>query len=770
MKRELTPKDVIYKIDINNSKDNFNNSIMPQYKDIYDKMKQIIDIDKYGYNIYIVDEFNKEKLNDIIQYIKKLYVKKTNPKDICYVVSDNEKIPKVIFMDNGNGISLKRAVEEIKELYKDFIDSFYDNSSNDKEKEVIIDKIQKKKNKLIDELIEKSHSEGFEIKTTEDGFSFIPMKEDKKLMTENDYDVLSASEKDTILSKIKELRVQSKNILEELKVIEDVEIEKIKNIFRVYFDTKLKSKKDEYFEKFKNNKDAYSYIETIFEDIEKNVVDNYSINYDEDEENIINIISKYYVNVLVDNSENITAPVIYEDDPNVNNLIGSIEYENHNGNYVTDVSLIKAGSILKANGGCLIIRMDNLVNNPSAYYYLKKALLNEKISFDYNRGYLEAISLNGLNPEPINIEEKVVVIGDYHTYQMLYNYDNDFKNIFKIRAEFKPDIKINNENKSVFFKYIEGYSKNNHIEAISEEAINKIAKFLSRKAESRNKLFLDYIEIDKVLMLSNNNAKKNKRNGIEAEDIDKYINSNSEFQDEIFEMYKENKILLDVTSKKIGQINGLSVIDAGYIIFGKPNRITCTCYKGDGNIIDIQKDSNLSGSIHSKSINILKGWINSTLGDYKRLSVDFHLCFEQVYGQIEGDSASVAEILVMISAISRIPIRQNIAVTGSINQFGEIQPIGGVNEKIEGFFNVCKILDDIEGKGVLIPSSNADNIVLNEEVEDAVKNNKFHIYTMENINDAMDTMMGEGSLNSYKIIKFAKDEMDKYRTGSESRK
>lgn len=762
MKRELTPKDVIYNVHID-SNENFDNNIMPQYEDIYSKLSQVINIDKYGYNVYIVDDFTKEKLDDIIIYIKKLYEDKINPKDICYAVSKDEKSPKAIIVDNGEGNMFKKTVEEIKKLYMTFIYNFYD-SSSDKQKELIIDKIQRKKNEIIDTLIEKSHNEGFEIKINDGGFSFIPMKENK-LMTENDYDVLNASEKEDILNKIKKLRSKSKDVLEELKNIENMEIEKIKSIFKDYFDTKLNISKDKYIEIFKDNKKVYEYIKNMFEDIEKRVIDNYTINYDEDEENIINIVSKYAVNVVVDNSENKTAPVIYEEDPNLNNLIGTIEYENHNGSYVTDVNLIKAGSILKANEGCLIIRIDNLINNPSVYYCLKKVLLNEKVTFDYSRGYLELITLNSLNPEPVNIKEKIILIGDYNTYHTLYNYDNDFKNIFKIKAEFKPNIRINNKNKAIFYNHIKKCLKNNNIKSTTSLAVDKLAKCLSRKAENRNKLFLDSLEIDKILMLANSSAEKNNRNKIVEEDVLNAIYAPNTLEDEVLEMYEENKILLDVKDKKIGQINGLSVIDTGYISIGKPNRITCTCYKGNGSIIDIQRDSNLSGNIHSKSINILKGWINNTLGDYKNLSVDFHLCFEQLYGKIEGDSASVAEALCMISSLSKIPIRQDISVTGSIDQFGEVQPIGGVNEKIEGFFNVCKVIDSIENKGVLIPERNADSIILKEEVEEAISNNKFHIYTMENINDAMNIMMGNDSLDSYKIIKFAKVEMDKYRIG-----
>ena len=212
---------------------------------------------------------------------------------------------------------------------------------------------------------------------------------------------------------------------------------------------------------------------------------------------------------------------------------------------------------------------------------------------------------------------------------------------------------------------------------------------------------------------------------------------------EILNNYTEKKMLIDVKNSKIGQVNGLSVIDTGYFSFGKPIKITCCCYKGEGNIVDVQKESNLSGNIHSKSINILKGYISTINGGFNKLPVDFHLSFEQIYGKIDGDSASVAEIICMLSALSKIPIKQNIAVTGSVNQFGDVQPIGGVNDKIEGFFGVCKAIDTIVGKGVLIPLSNADDLVLNEEVEREIKNGNFHIYTMTSIEDAMEVLMGD---------------------------
>ena len=225
--------------------------------------------------------------------------------------------------------------------------------------------------------------------------------------------------------------------------------------------------------------------------------------------------------------------------------------------------------------------------------------------------------------------------------------------------------------------------------------------------------------------------------------------------------------LIDVSNSKIGQVNGLSVIDTGYFSFGKPIKITCCCYKGSGNIIDVQQESNLSGSIHSKSINILKGYMSNINGGFSRLPVDFHLSFEQIYGKIDGDSASVAEIISMLSALSKVPVKQNIALTGSVNQFGEVQPIGGVNHKIEGFFAACKVLDTVKDKGVLIPLSNADDLVLNEEVEQEIKNGNFHIYTMTSIDDAIQVLMGDSEENFESLMLTISKELKKY---SSSRK
>jgi lon-related putative ATP-dependent protease len=468
------------------------------------------------------------------------------------------------------------------------------------------------------------------------------------------------------------------------------------------------------------------------------------------------------VNVIVDNSNYEECPIIYEEDPSIANLLGSIEYENKNGTYVTDISLIKSGALLKANEGCLIIRMNSLISNSSAYYYLKKCLISSKVDLDYNRGYLEILSLNGLKPQPVPICEKVILIGDYESYSFLYNYDEDFKKIFKIRAEYEPVIEINNDTKISFINNITKLIETNNLNPITDEAVIELAKFLSRKAENRKKMYLNDYEINRVVMQANNNALMDNRQSIEGNDILNVAWEEEILEKEVLDGFKDKTILMNIEDKKIGEINGLSVIDTGFMSFGKPIKITCNCYKGSGEVIDVQKSGDLSGSIHSKAINILKGYINKLNGGYEKIPVDFHISFEQIYGRVDGDSASIAEIISMISALSKIPIKQNIAVTGSVNQVGNVQPIGGVNEKIEGFYKVCKLLGNKENNGVLIPYSNRDNIVLRKEVEQRITNGDFHIYTMNTVEDAIEALMCDENIRVSDVYESIKKEIKKY--------
>lgn len=760
MKRKLTPKEVIYNFELGGISSKKNKSVLPQYSEAYKKIKTALEIDKEGYNVYLVDDYSMDKVKTIIEYIENVLKDRDKPDDICYVVKNDEKKPIPIFVSNGFGKKFKATLEDIQSSLIEYTFEFYNNSIS-KEKEKLVDTIQKKRNEIINNLIIISKSSGFEIKSNDGGFTFIPLNDGRE-MTEEEYEDLDSDKKELMISKVNELKLKAKEILEELKLMEVNELEKIKGIMYDYLNEKLEDKREKYKKIFHRDTEVIEYLEYVCDSIVTYLIDNYSISYDDDEDKINEIIYKYMINVIVDNSEQNSPPVIFEEDPNLNNLLGSIEYENHNGIYVSDVSLIKAGSLIKANGGCLILRVNNLLSNSQAYYYLKKVLLSEKVDLDYNKGYLELLALSGLKPKPINIRQKVILIGDYETYDLLYTHDEDFKKIFKMRTEYNPILDIDKDVKGALIREINNFSSANNIRPLTDEAIKQIAKCLSRKAENKNKIYFESYELNNLILLANNKVKEENRNTIDGKDIIDIAYEEELIEKEILQSYKEGKTLIEVVNSKVGQVNGLSVIDTGYVSFGKPIKITCICYKGEGNIIDAQRDSNLSGKIHNKALSILKGYISTLNGGYTKLPVDLHVSFEQIYGVVNGDSASIAEILCMLSSISKIPIRQNIAVTGSINQFGEVQPIGGVNQKIEGFFKVCKAMDTIENKGVLIPASNKEDLVLCEEVEIAIKEGKFSIYTMKSVEDAVRVLLDKPAINFDKVTKAINKEIEKY--------
>lgn len=759
MKRQLTPNEVLFNVDFDEKNEILKLKDIPEVKAFYEKIKRGITIEEDGYNLYLIDSFSKEKLNNIMTYIKNIYKSSKAPSDICYVTLKDRRKPEVLILKNGRGKVLKETINKIKKDYLNSARSFY-NGSSESEKDLILEKIHDKRASYVEELVKLSKDEGFDIKPTNGGFAFFPLKGEGDVMTEKEYDDLPENNKESIIVKASCLKKKAEKVLEKLRVMELDVIKELKILYSKFLSEDMELKKEGYLLKFLTEDKAYEYLERLFIEIENGLIACYNINIEDDEEKIENLLNGFEISVLVDNSNYKHPRVIYEEDPTISNLIGSIEYENHNGNYVTNLSLINPGKLLLANEGCVIIRLNQLANNIYSYYYLKKVLLTEKVSLECSKSYLDVLAVNGLKPDSIEVKVKVILIGDYQSYDILYREDEDFKKLFPLRVEYPSIIKKDGIDFSEIREYIHHRGLSNNIKKISEDGIKEVIKYLSKIAGSRDKISIDSSYIDKLLILAKN--KDRSKIEIDVEDIRDIIYLKDSIEKEVLEQYKDDKMLLSLNGKKVGAINALSVIDTGWCSFGKPMRLTCVVCKGEGKILDIQKESNLSGSIHEKSINIIKGLISNLINPYEKLPVDFHLSFEQTYGTIDGDSASVAEILCILSGLSKRGIKQNIAVTGSINQFGEVQPIGGLNEKIEGFYNVCKIKKE-KNIGVLIPESNINEIILNNEVEEAIKNKELIIYTMNSLDDAIETMILEDSESIDCFYSEIKKEILKYK-------
>lgn len=767
MKKELTSQEVKFNFSFKESRLEGSVTMIPEIDGEYEKIGRALDIKKEGYNIYLIDSFSKEKLMKLQAYIREQYKYLEPPKDICYVALEDYKKPEVLFVSNGNGKKLKDAVQEVRNNYIDLVEEFY-NSSTEDEKDELIEEIQNKRNSYVSELMEMAKKENFEVKVTNKGFAFIPLI-NGKVISEREYDNLEREKKEVIVAKATVLKKKAEVILGKIKEIEVKSITKLKEIYSDFLTKEMEDLKDEILFQFIDDDNSYEYLERLFILLEKEIIECYSMDIDEDEEKLYEVINKFEIHLLVDNSMLHNPPIIYEEDPSVNNLLGFLEYENHNGVYTTDIDLINSGSLLKANGGCLIIRMNALISNGYSYYHLKKALMTNKITYDASKSYLDIISINPLKPQPIPINVKVILIGDMETYDTLYNFDEDFGRLFSLRAEFYPIVEANANVTNYVNKSIDSKIKDNNLMPITKEGRNEIIKYLSRSASRKTKINVDTVEIDKIIILANDNAKKRRALLIDGEDIRKIAYSKERIEEEYDKLYEENKILISVKGSRVGVVNGLSVLDTGYHSFGKPVRITCVTQKGNGKIVDIHKESRLSGKIHEKSINILRGLLGNILGPYEDIPVDFYLSFEQSYGMIDGDSASVAETICMLSALAKRPINQNISVTGSINQLGEVQAIGGVNEKIEGFFRVCEFLESYKDKGVLIPSSNKDELILMPEVEKAIEDGDFHIYVMDTLEDAIETLILKDNESIEDFYISLNEELKKYKNKKENK-
>lgn len=760
MRKELTPKEVIFNLEISESEGVKKLKDIDEIKNNYKKIKRALNIKKEGYNLYLMDTFSKEKVDELVLFIEEEYKSLEPPSDICYVTLKEDKKPFPIFLTNGRGKELKEEIKNLKEEYLIKAIEFYNTSSNE-EKDTIVDDIHSKRNTYISELMEVAKKEGFDVKATSGGFAFIPL-DNGEVMTEKEYDDLPVDEKDIILNKASGLKEIAEDILEKLKNIEVNSLDKLKEIFKEYLTEEMREYKEDILLEFIVDDDVYNYLEKLFINLEDELLDNYNIDL-EDESTLTEIVSKYDIEVIVDNTNFKNPRVIYEDDPSLMNLLGNIEYESQNGNYITDLSLISSGSLLEANGGCLIIRLNSLISNINSYYYLKKTLLSGKLNFDSNRNYLELLSINGLKPEEIPIDVKVILIGDYESYNILYNNDEDFKKIFGMKCDMTRILKGVKSKLDIICDFIKERGEKNYLRTISNDAIKSIIRSLTRSSGSREEINLEEYDIDKILIEADEIAEENEEEIILKEHVDEIIYEKESIEKAYIDMYKDKKMKIVLEGERVGNINGLAVLDTGLSQFGKPLRITCLTLKGNGNIIDVHRESKLSGRIHEKSINILSGILKSLVSKYETLPINLHVSFEQSYGIIDGDSASVAEMIVMLSSITGKPIKQNIAVTGSLNQFKEVQAIGGVNEKIEGFFNICRELNTINDKGVLIPSENVDELILNDEIENAVERGYFHIYKMDTLDDAIETLLlDEGeSLDSF--FELFKEEIDKFK-------
>ena len=711
-----------------------------------------LQVDVKGYNIYIEGPSGVGKTLYTKNYLNKLASKKKVPSDWCYIYNfDNPNEPIAVELPAGQGKEFKEAMEGfIKEIRKD-IKKTFNNDDFEKEKALIKQQFEAKRSALLDKLNQDASKNNFQVKTAQNGIYMMPIV-DGRVIEEEEFDKLADEIKKEYEEKSLIVQEQIMNTISQIKEIERASDKKISewqsNVALLTVNVHINYLKS----KYKRNKKLNKFLNDVKTDVLKNIP-----TFLEDPEKAQAMqpnpamrkpdpCLNYRVNLFIDNSNREGAPVIMDSNYSYNNIFGALEYENYYGSLKTDHTMLKPGLLQQANGGYIIFQAKDLLANGACYEALKKALRIKEIGIENHAEQRNSMVLISLKPEPIPLNLKVILIGNSNIYQTLLSMDSDFRKLFKIKVEFEETAEINDENLNKLAQIIHGFCEHQELPGLDKNAMARLVEYSSKLAGSHSKVSTRFDDLMQVVGEAATWAKLSKSKVVTEKYINKALAERIErvkkYDEKYLEMIKENTLLIDTSGYKVGQLNGLTVMSIGNYTFGKPAKITVNTYTGKSGIVNIEREVEISGPSHSKGVLILTGYLGEMFAQDMPLCLTASICFEQLYNGVDGDSASSTELYGLLSSLSGIPINQSIAVTGSVNQKGQIQPIGGVNEKIEGYFQVCKVRGLDGSHGVMIPVQNVDNLQLSDEVIDAVKNKKFHVYAISTIEEGIEVLTG----------------------------
>lgn len=743
-----------------------------------------LNVDINGYNLYIEGPSGVGKTMYTKHYLESISKKKKLPQDWCYVYNfDNPNEPIAIPLAAGQGKEFRDAMDRfIKDIKHDIKDTF-NNEDFEKEKALIKQEYEAKRSALMDQLNATSSQYGFQVKSANNGIYMMPVINGKTI-EEEEFEKLDPETKKNFEDKS---AIVQQHVMEAISQIKNIQSESDKKISEWQSNVALltvNAHVNYIKSNFKRNKKITKFLDDVKKDILKNV--NAFLVVDDDSkkpvqpqpqrQEVLRPWLNYRVNLFIDNSNLEGAPVIMDSNYSYPNIFGKLEYENYYGSLKTDYTMLKPGLLHIANGGYLIMQATDIVSNQYCYETLKKVLRTKELGIENPVDQHSSMVMVSLKPEPIPLNLKVILIGNEALYQTLISVDTDFRKLFKIKVEFEDDAPLTLENMNKLARVVEGFCKTEELPPLDRSGMAKVIEFASRLANDQTKLSTRFSEITQIVGEAATLAKLKREKVITGKIVDEALSQRIErvqkYNQKYLDMINNSTLLIDTEGFKVGQINGLTVMSIGDYSFGLPARITANTYVGKNGIIDIEREVEMSGSSHSKGILILSGYLGEMFAQDMPLSLTASLCFEQLYNGVDGDSASSTELYAILSSLSGIPINQSIAVTGSVNQKGEIQPIGGVNEKIEGFFKICKTRGLKGSHGVMIPKLNEKNLNLSDEVVEAVKQGLFHIYAISTIEQGIEILTGvpagkrdesgrftSGSVNSLayaKLKKYAK--------------
>lgn len=712
-----------------------------------------LNVDSNGYNLYVEGPYGVGKTSYTKNALETISKKKKVPNDWCYIYNfDNPNEPLAVSLPAGKGKEFESDMNTFINDIKVDIKKTFNNEDFEKEKNLIKQEFQNKRELLLQELNKKSSEYGFQVKSAQNGIYMMPVIDGKPIV-EEEFNKLDEKVRKEFEDKSSIVQEHIMQAIGEIKSIEKESNKRVEewqsNIALLTINTHLNTIKN----KYKKEKRIVKFLDDIKTDILKNI--SCFIVDDTNKTQTPQQMSRpelqkpwlnYRVNLFVDNSKLEGAPVIADTNYSYHNIFGKLEYENYYGALKTDFTMLKPGLLHIANGGYLIFQANDLLTNSLCYDTLKKVLRSKELGIENTADSRSSMVMISLKPEPIPLYLKVILIGDENIYQTLLSMDPDFRKLFKMKVEFADDAPMNKDNANKLARFVKGYCDHEHLPPLDNTAMAKIVEYASKLADDQAKLSTRFTDLSQIVAEAATWAKLSRAKIITGEFITKALTEKTnrvrKYDDKYVEMIKEHTLLIDTTGEKVGQINGLTIMNVGDYTFGKPVKITANTYTGKNGVINIEREVELSGSTHSKGILILSAYIGEMFAQDIPLSLTASICFEQLYNGVDGDSASSTELYAILSSLSGIPINQSLAVTGSVNQKGEIQPIGGANDKIEGFYQICKMRGLDGSHGVIIPKQNVHNLNLSTEVVDSVRNGLFHIYAISTIEEGIEILTG----------------------------
>ena len=714
-----------------------------------------LNVDINGYNLYVEGPYGVGKTAYVKNYLSVISKKKKVPSDWCYLYNfDNPNEPVAVSLPAGQGKEFKDIMNSFINEIKVDIKNTFSNEDFEREKNLIKQEYETKRNLLMEKLNKKSAEYGFTVKSSQNGIYMMPILNGKTI-AEEEFNKLDEAIKKEFEDKSTIVQQHIMAAIGEIKSIERESDKRIQewqsNVALLTINGHINLIKN----KYKRNKKINNFLDSIKKDILKNIA-----LFTADEKTlegklqgphaahpeIVKPWLNYRVNLFIDNSNLEGAPVVADTNYSYHNIFGKLEYENYYGTLKTDYTMLKPGLLHIANGGYLVFQANDLLTNPLCYDALKKVLRSKTLGIENAADPRSSMVMISLKPEPIPLDLKVILIGDENIYQTLLAMDQDFRKLFKIKVEFADEAPLTKDNMIKLSRFVKGYCDYEELPPLDNKAMAKVIEYASKLADNQSKLSTRFTDLSLIVGEASTWAKLGKSKIITEEYITKALTEKvdrvKKYDDKYMEMIKDDTLLINTSDSKVGQINGLTIMNVGDYTFGKPVKITANTYTGKNGIINIEREVELSGSSHSKGILILSGYLGEMFAQDIPLSLTASICFEQLYSGVDGDSASSTELYALLSSLSNIPINQAFAVTGSVNQKGEIQPIGGVNDKIEGFFQVCKMRGLDGSHSVIIPKQNVRNLNLSDEVVDAVKEGKFHIYAISTIDEGIELLTG----------------------------